>query len=592
MNEKPALKPAGKIGCMLLVLGLAFGLFKVFGSKIFPTALPTGNSGNTSGTSLAPSTDPSDVCSNGKTVNMLVWAWNAQMGLMNANGAPSSTSKSMMCQNGVNLKLQRQDDPTKMQEGLVAFATALSQGNANPETGTHFVAIMGDGGAAFLKGLNDTLSKLGPDYKAKVIGSIGYSRGEDKFMGPQQWKDNPQTAMGGVVTGYLRDGDWNIAMKWLQDNGLKNNPDEKTYDPEALNWVGSSDYIDAATKYVGGYSEERTVVRNGKPTGQKRKVSVQGVVTWTPGDVIVAQKKGGLVSIISTKDYSTQMPCIIIGIDKWMKQNPEKVQGMLSAIYDGGAKVKGDSGELQKAAVVANAVYKQDDTGPNYWVKYYNGVTEKDKTGNDVELGGSLSSDLRDGAATFGLLPGTANAFEATYTTFGNIVKKEYPDMLPSFYSASDITDVSYLKSIASKLPSAIVNATPEPIVPSKPDAPKVDKSSRNWDIKFATGKASFMPQTMQTLEQLRRDLLVAQNLSIEIQGHTDNVGDPAKNQSLSEARAFAVKKWLQSKNPANFPDSRFEVTAFGQSKPLVENSSEANRAKNRRVKIIMKGTE
>ena len=78
------------------------------------------------------------------------------------------------------------------------------------------MAIMGDGGAAFLKGLNDTLSKLGPEYRAKVIGSVGYSRGEDKFMGPQQWKDNPQAAMGGVVTGYLRDGDWNIALKWPQ----------------------------------------------------------------------------------------------------------------------------------------------------------------------------------------------------------------------------------------------------------------------------------------------------------------------------------------------------------------------------------------
>ena len=304
----------------------------------------------------------------------------------------------------------------------------------------------------------------------------------------------------------------------------------------------------------------------------------------------MAQKKGGLVSIVSTKEYPAQMPCIISGIDKWMKANPDKVQGMLSAIYTGGEKVRGSDSELQKAAQVSDAVYKQEDTGPSYWTKYYKGVTEKDKIGNDVELGGSFTNDLRDGAATFGLVPGTANAFEATYTTFGDIVKKEYPAMLPTYYSASEITDLSYMKALAAKMPQSMAPAKPEPV--KNPNAPKQTLSKRNWNIQFATGKASFTPATMQVLEQLRRDLLVAQNASIEIQGHTDNVGDATKNMSLSEARAFAVKKYLQSKSPANFPDSRVEVTAFGQTKPLAENTSEVNKAKNRRVTIILKTSE
>ena len=120
-----------------------------------------------------------------------------------------------------------------------------------------------DGSAAFFKGINDRLKKLGPDYTAAVVGSAGYSRGEDKFMGPPAWKEDPQKARGGLVAGYLRDGDWNIALKWLGDNRIPNNPDETRYDPEALNWVAAADYIDAAQKYVAGHCTDLKNVKTG-----------------------------------------------------------------------------------------------------------------------------------------------------------------------------------------------------------------------------------------------------------------------------------------------------------------------------------------
>jgi len=130
---------------------------------------------------------------------MLVYAWNAQMGLMFANGGPKTTEGSLMAANGVNLSLARQDDNDKLQAALVEFATDLSKGNAQPSKGATFVAIMGDGSATFLAGLNEALKRLGPEYQAKIVGSSGYSRGEDKFMGPANWRDNPQAAMGGEI---------------------------------------------------------------------------------------------------------------------------------------------------------------------------------------------------------------------------------------------------------------------------------------------------------------------------------------------------------------------------------------------------------
>src|SRR5262249_11368286 len=154
----------------------------------------------------------------------------------------------------------------------------------------------------------------------------------------------------------------------LGDNNLCNNPDEKTYDANCLNWVAASDYIDAGDKYIANYCEDRAVVSGGRKTGETKKVCVNGVVTWTPGDVNVAQKRGGLVSIGTTKEYTPQSPHVITGIDKWRRENRPIVKNMLKAVFDGSDQVKAHPAALKQAAAISATVYKEQDA--SYWEKY------------------------------------------------------------------------------------------------------------------------------------------------------------------------------------------------------------------------------
>jgi ABC-type nitrate/sulfonate/bicarbonate transport system substrate-binding protein len=381
-------------------------------------------------------------CAGKPEVRFYHWAWNAQMGMILANGGKQAAPDSLMCKHGVNLKLIREDNTDQMQALMATFAEGLKKGEAQPANGAHFVAIMGDGSAMFLKGLNDRLRKLGPDYTAAVVGSAGYSRGEDKFMGPAAWKKDPNKARGGLVAGVLRDGDWNIALKWLGDNKIANNPDETSYDPNALNWVNASDYIDAAQKYVSGFCADLKNVK----TGKKEKHCVDGVVTWTPGDVTIAEKKGGLVSIVSTKENRMQMPNVIIGNKKWMAANRDTVKGMLAAIFEGADQIKKEPTALKKAAAISATVYGEKDGA--YWQKYFSPVTEKDKQGQTVELGGSTVNGLAENVQLFGI-GGKTDYFAATYTTFADIVKSQYPQLLPAYDPVTDVVDLSYLKELS-----------------------------------------------------------------------------------------------------------------------------------------------
>ncbi|MFO8055428.1 MAG: OmpA family protein, partial [Bacteroidales bacterium] len=102
-------------------------------------------------------------------------------------------------------------------------------------------------------------------------------------------------------------------------------------------------------------------------------------------------------------------------------------------------------------------------------------------------------------------------------------------------------------------------------------------------NIYFEFDKAFLKPESKEALEKLYGFLRRHRDTRIEIQGHTDSVGSHRYNQTLSERRAISVRRYLEQKN---IKSSRLETKGFGKRRPVVSNSTEKGRAKNRRVMI------
>ena len=105
----------------------------------------------------------------------------------------------------------------------------------------------------------------------------------------------------------------------------------------------------------------------------------------------------------------------------------------------------------------------------------------------------------------------------------------------------------------------------------------------------FASGSAQLQPGFDQVLFDVR-DVLADKAGHIVVEGHTDNIGISTarfrSNWELSSARAVSVAHALLSEGVIE--PARFTVTGYSYTKPLVENNTAENRAKNRRVEIVI----
>src|SRR5581483_4186970 len=104
------------------------------------------------------------------------------------------------------------------------------------------------------------------------------------------------------------------------------------------------------------------------------------------------------------------------------------------------------------------------------------------------------------------------------------------------------------------------------------------------YGIRFDTGKATILPDSENTLGEIVKMMQQNAEVNLSVEGHTDNVGSAASNQSLSEKRAQSVVAWLAAHGIAA---TRLKAKGWGQTKPVENNNTEDGRAKNRRVELV-----
>lgn len=105
-------------------------------------------------------------------------------------------------------------------------------------------------------------------------------------------------------------------------------------------------------------------------------------------------------------------------------------------------------------------------------------------------------------------------------------------------------------------------------------------------DIHFDTGKASIKPESQPIIDQIVALMKGNTSLKVSVEGHTDNVGTPASNKTLSDARARSVADAVTRQG---IDAKRLSSAGFGQERPVADNRSEEGRAKNRRVELVRK---
>jgi outer membrane protein OmpA-like peptidoglycan-associated protein len=274
------------------------------------------------------------------------------------------------------------------------------------------------------------------------------------------------------------------------------------------------------------------------------------------------------------------MPNQTIVIKKWAYDHRTDVENMIVALAQAGDQVRSYNEAKEFAAKVSADVYKEQDAA--YWLKYYNGSEEKDVQGLKVNLGGSTVFNLADMANTYGLGEDKVDRYKAVYNTFGNLMVKMYPSIMPTFTTYEKAVDKSFLNSVIANHPELMQGKA---IEAKYADEITSEVSSKSYSIEFQTGSAIIKPSSYKLLDEIFQSAVVAEGLKLGVYGHTDNSGSDEVNIPLSEKRANAVRDYMMKKG---LKAARIEAKGYGSTKPIADNSTEDGKSKNRRVEVVL----
>ncbi len=108
-------------------------------------------------------------------------------------------------------------------------------------------------------------------------------------------------------------------------------------------------------------------------------------------------------------------------------------------------------------------------------------------------------------------------------------------------------------------------------------------------DILFDFNSASLRPDSQQTLRDLASNFRNYPDEQVTIEGHTDSLGTPDYNQTLSQQRASIVSNYLATEG---VPAERITSIGYGETRPKASNDTPEGRQLNRRVEIHIRATQ
>lgn len=154
---------------------------------------------------------------------------------------------------------------------------------------------------------------------------------------------------------------------------------------------------------------------------------------------------------------------------------------------------------------------------------------------------------------------------------------------------ANKIFDTTFVKELSPKFPSTTTKKV-QFTEKERNEAKKQDNNqallTQRLTINFETGESAIKSESYKVLNEFANTAKILNGAVIQIEGNTDNVGDPTFNKNLSQQRAKAVATYLQFQGLEN---SRFLVVGNGDSKPIGNNSTEQGKAQNRRTDVYFK---
>jgi outer membrane protein OmpA-like peptidoglycan-associated protein len=106
-------------------------------------------------------------------------------------------------------------------------------------------------------------------------------------------------------------------------------------------------------------------------------------------------------------------------------------------------------------------------------------------------------------------------------------------------------------------------------------------------DVLFDFNKYTLKTEAREKLAKVSGILLAYPGLKLQVEGYTDNIGSDEYNQKLSEQRAGGVREYLVSQS---VQDANITAQGYGKTNPIADNSTNAGRAQNRRVQLVVSG--